>query len=366
MTPDDSPPAPPLSLALPGLRAADTLRVAAWWAVALASSWWMLGQLASVLRPLLLAVFAAYLLLPYYSRLRLRLPAPVALALIAGVTTALLVGLGLAVYTSLLSLKSELPALERAAERLAGATSKYLDDHLPEQLAVYVRGPADAKVGDWLAAAVGTAVVVAVNATAGGLIEVATAGLYLLFILLESERFPHRVRAAYPPARAEGILHVAGRINAAIVGYMRAKVLSSFALAAPVWLLLSAFGVRFALLWAVLTFACNFIPYLGSVVSYTLPAAFAFLQFGLGPTPLAAAILLLVTHATLAAAVEPLILGRAVGISPLVILAALSVWGLLWGLPGAFLAVPLTVVMKIVCENVAATRPLARLLGGAG
>jgi AI-2 transport protein TqsA len=53
-----------------------------------------------------------------------------------------------------------------------------------------------------------------------------------------------------------------------------------------------------------------------------------------------------------------------VGLSPLVILAALSVWGLVWGLPGMFLAVPLTVVVKIVCENIEATRPVARLLSG--
>ena len=48
----------------------------------------------------------------------------------------------------------------------------------------------------------------------------------------------------------------------------------------------------------------------------------------------------------------------------LVILAALSVWGLLWGLPGMFLAVPLTVVMKIIFENIEVTRPMARLLSG--
>jgi AI-2 transport protein TqsA len=78
----------------------------------------------------------------------------------------------------------------------------------------------------------------------------------------------------------------------------------------------------------------------------------------------AAAVLLAVWHGLSASVIEPMILGRAVGLSPLVILAALSVWGLLWGLPGMFLAVPLTVVLKIVFENIEATRPVARLLSG--
>jgi AI-2 transport protein TqsA len=92
--------------------------------------------------------------------------------------------------------------------------------------------------------------------------------------------------------------------------------------------------------------------------------AFAFLQYDVGWRPVAMAGVLLAVHVGSATVAEPMILGRAVGLSPLVILAALSVWGMLWGLPGMFLAVPLTVVVKIVCEHIEATRPVARLLSG--
>ena len=124
------------------------------------------------------------------------------------------------------------------------------------------------------------------------------------------------------------------------------------------------FGVKFSFLWAVLTFLCNFIPYVGSVVAYSLPVAFAFLQFDIGYRPVTVAVLVLLCHVLTAAVVEPTVIGRAVGLSPLVILAALSMWGLVWGLPGMFLAVPLTVMLKLVFENLDATRPLARLLSG--
>jgi AI-2 transport protein TqsA len=289
------------------------------------------------------------------------MPAPLAIGLLAGVTTGGLVALALAVYASLLGLADELPNIQaRSAELIRGLTD--WAKGLP-----YV-GPAveqqEVPEGQ-LAQQVGYATLQVVNRAGGVLVEAAAAGLYLLFLLLESARFPDRVRAAYPPEQAEHILNVFGRINSAIISYLKAKVKSGLVLAIPVGLILALLGVRFALLWAVLTFLCNFIPYIGTVVAYVLPVAFAFL---LTPEPLwrpiTAAALLAVWHGVSASVIEPMILGRAVGLSPLVILAALSVWGLLWGLPGMFLAVPLTVVLKIVFENIEATRPLARLLSG--
>jgi AI-2 transport protein TqsA len=328
--------------------------------VVVAGSWWLLGELAAVLRPFLLAVFLGYVLMPYYSRLRERLPAPVAIGLLAGVTTAVLVALAFAVYASLLSLADELPQIRNQSAEMAHRAARWVRE-LP-----FV-GPAvgEPRVPeDQLADRLTTVLLRVVNVAGGALVEAAAAGLYLLFLLLESARFPARVRAAYPPEQAEHILHLFGRINAAIISYLKAKVLSSLVLAIPAGAILAAFGVRFWLLWAVLTFLCNFVPYLGTVLAYSVPVAFAFIQYDVTWRPVTAAAVLAGWHVLSASVLEPLILGRVVGLSPLVILAALSVWGLLWGLPGMFLAVPLTVVLKIVFENIEATRPLARMLDG--
>jgi len=61
--------------------------------------------------------------------------------------------------------------------------------------------------------------------------------------------------------------------------------------------------------------------------------------------------------------VEPTLVGKGVGLSPLVILLALAFWGQCWGLIGMFLAIPLTVMLKIILENVAFTRPFAKMWG---
>ena len=202
------------------------------------------------------------------------------------------------------------------------------------------------------------------NSAADVLLEACVVALYLLFLLLEGSRFPDRVRRAYPRERAEAILDVAGQVSGAIISYLRAKVRSSLVLAVPVGLVLWAVGVKFALLWAILTFLCNFIPYIGSVVAYTLPVGFAFLLYGVRWEPVAAAVLVLACHVTSASVVEPMIIGKAVGLSPLVILASLAFWGLLWGIAGMFLAVPLTVVAMIVMDHFDSTRSVARLFRG--
>jgi AI-2 transport protein TqsA len=185
-----------------------------------------------------------------------------------------------------------------------------------------------------------------------------------MFLLLEASLLPDRVRRAYPPERAEQILKIAGEVNEAIARYLKAKVQASLALAVPVGLVLWLVGVKFALLWAILTFLCNFIPYLGSVIAYSLPVGFAFLLFGVSWESVTTAVLLLGCHVGSASVLEPTIIGKAVGLSPLVILGSLAFWGLLWGLPGMFLAVPLTVVVMIGMEHFEQTQPIARLFKG--
>jgi AI-2 transport protein TqsA len=340
-------------------RDSDSLRIAAQAILALAAGWWLLGQFASVLRPLLIAVFLCYVLLPSYSRLRRRrVPVSVAVGLLAGSAIVLLLLIGLFVYGNALNLAEEGPVLQAQAVKMFQDTHRAIGATFPEMMA----SANTKRPEEYLAEKMPLLLQGAVNVALGGLIEAAVAGLYLLFLLLGAERLPNRVRAAYAPERAEQLLHVAGRINSAIISYLKAKCLSSLVFAVPVWLVLMFCGVKFAMLWAVITFICNFIPYIGSAIAYSLPVAFALLQFGGSSWAFVVAFALLAIHLVCATLIEPLMLGRAVGLSPLVVLAALAVWGLVWGLPGMVLAVPLTVVAKIVMENFEATRPIAKLV----
>jgi AI-2 transport protein TqsA len=328
--------------------------------VAAAAGWFLLDRLAVVLRPLLTAVFLAYILMPYHTRLRQHVSGVASLLLLGSATALVLVVLGLAVYASVLGLQEELPQLQARAVEVIREIDAGVAARVPWLTG---RPPDGRQAKERLAQQAARLAEPVLNAAATAILEACVVGLYLLFLLMEASRFPERVRNAYPPERAEEILRVAGQVSAAVVSYLKAKVKSSLVLAVPVGLVLWGFGVKFALLWAVLTFLCNFIPYIGSVVAYTLPTGFAFLQLDLGWRPVGVAVGLLTCHLLSASVIEPMILGQAVGLSPLVILGSLAFWGLLWDIPGMFLAVPLTAVAVIVMEHFAFTRPVARLLG---
>lgn len=342
-------------------RTPSTLRTITFILVGAAAGWYLMLQLAPVLRPLLTAAFLAYVLMPYHSRLRYRVGTPASLIILAGSTAGVLVALALLTYASILALSDDLPRLQERASDLSAQVEQFLAAHAPWALPNVDGKPAQTRINDL----VGQVARPVLNVAANAALEACVVALYLLFLLLEGSRLPDRVRKAYPAARAEEILNVAGAVNAAVISYLRAKVKSSLVLAIPVGLVLWIVGVKFALLWMVLTFLCNFIPYIGTVVAYCLPVGFAFLWYGVATwEPWAAAGLLLACHGASAAVGEPMIIGNAVGVSPLVILGSLAFWGLLWGIPGMFLAVPLTVVAILVMDHFEQTRPVARLLKG--
>ena len=172
------------------------------------------------------------------------------------------------------------------------------------------------------------------------------------------------MRAAFADEQAESIFATVGSINAAMASYLKVKVKVNLVLAVPVMLILWVCGVKLVILWGALTFFANFVPYLGSVVACALPILFAFLDLDFGWQPFAVAVLLPAVHASVAYLIEPAMTGKAVDLSPLVVLIALSFWGLCWGLTGMVLAVPLTAMLKIILRSAPGTRPIAGLMGG--
>jgi AI-2 transport protein TqsA len=365
-------PSPP-----PRRRDVETLRTIAAIVIIACGSWWLLGQFAAVLRPLFLAVFLAYVLMPTVMRFRKTMPGLIGVVALTGLTAGVIGVMALITYSNLLSIQNEFPKIQKRAVELARDGGVYVEKNLPwlvpdrgeptEERTDRPVGPVKPaekpevamteQLVNFARTTAGSAAVVAASAVG----EAVVAGLYLFFLLLEISRFPERVRSAYSAERADQILQVFGRISGAIIGYLKAKVISGMILALCAAIVLWGFGVKFVFLWAVFTFLCNFIPYIGSVLGYGLPAAFAGLMLDGTVKPIACATVLLVVHVFLATVGEPMLIGKAVGLSPLIILIALTMWGSIWGLPGMFLAVPLTMVVLIVLDNIPSTRSFARL-----
>jgi predicted PurR-regulated permease PerM len=90
----------------------------------------------------------------------------------------------------------------------------------------------------------------------------------------------------------------------------------------------------------------------------------AFLQFGSVGLALVVLAVLSLSHFVLTDIVETVMLGHSLNLSPFVMLVALTFWGLLWGIAGLFLAVPLTGAFAIACRNVAGLEWLADVMQG--
>ena len=149
-----------------------------------------------------------------------------------------------------------------------------------------------------------------------------------------------------------------------ISGYLVVKFLLSAATGIGVSIILLSFGVELAVLLGLLTFLLNFIPNVGSLVATLLPVPLILLEYGVGGTLVGVVVLSMVLQGTVGNVIEPRLMGESMDLHPVTILVFLMFWGLVWGVAGMFLAVPITAVMKITLSRFIPTRPVAELMAG--
>ena len=191
--------------------------------------------------------------------------------------------------------------------------------------------------------------------------------LYAIFLLVERRGFETKLSNLSPdPQRVARIRELIRVINRRIGSYLALKTVLSLLLGAVCWIIMALSGLDFALLWAVLTALLNFVPYIGSALGVLLPGLMAIVQFAeLGPV-VWLLVWLTVAHFMIGNFLDPYVMGNSLNLSPFAILISLAVWSELWGVPGAFLAVPITSIMTIVLCEFSGTRPIAVLLSKSG
>lgn len=319
----------------------------------------LLREFQAVLKPLLVAVFLGYLVRPGHDRLHTRwgLPSSLAYLLLLLATLGLLFGLGILVYSNIEEVVIKLPfyqaRLEQAVQGLLA--------HMPFD--VSREGPILQELFGQESSRRGMqALRDALGPFLGFLGALAITFVYLVFLILEKVAFPYRLFLALGEAEGQRVLAVMGSINRAISEYLAVKTFVSFLAGALSVVVLAAFRVDFFLTWGILIFLFNYIPYLGSLVATILPVAMAFINLEIWAA-LVVAVLLLGIQALIGSFIEPRLAGDRLGVSPLLILLSLAFWGVVWGIVGMILAVPLLMVLKIVLENIRATRPIATLMG---
>ena len=182
------------------------------------------------------------------------------------------------------------------------------------------------------------------------------------FILFESVEIGTKMRVAFA-GRVE-IVSSLGQGAGTVQRYLAIKTGASAITGLLVGLIGFAMGLDFYVLWGVLAFLLNYVPSIGSIVAAVPAVALALVQLGPG-WAVALALGYLAINLTIGNFIEPRILGRRLGLSPLVVILSLLFWGWVWGPAGMLLSVPMTVVVKLLLELSPDMRWLGVLLGPA-
>ena len=188
--------------------------------------------------------------------------------------------------------------------------------------------------------------------------------IFMVFFLLEAVFFKKKLDMAFEGPQASQIKKMSTDIMTQVTRYLSIKFIISVVNGVLVGIGLKIVGVEFPIVWGVIQFVVNFIPNLGSIAVGVAATAFSLIQFWPNPAPIiATALIMLIINLILGSFLDPKIMGDNLGLSPLVVLISLLIWGYLWGFTGLIIAVPMMVIIKIICENIPMLEPVSILLG---
>lgn len=168
------------------------------------------------------------------------------------------------------------------------------------------------------------------------------------------------------PAQRESARDVIARIRFSMERYLLTQTVISVIITVLTYITLRIIGLENALFWSFLIFFLNYIPTIGSIIAAVLTTAVALVQFPELPQVVAVAVGVSVWQFVIGNFLQPRMTGESLNLSAVVVLLALAIWGAIWGIAGAFLAAPLTVMLMIVLAQFSSTRWIAILLSADG
>jgi predicted PurR-regulated permease PerM len=190
---------------------------------------------------------------------------------------------------------------------------------------------------------------------------------YFIFILAGRRHAKQKLaNLSDSPSGAKSLEAAIRHIAADIETYLWVQTVTGVMIAAASALVMYAVGLNEALFWTIVLFLLCYIPMIGVTVGSIVPALFALLQF---PTWWQAVVVfggIQIAAFVVGNFIYPRMQAESQNIDPVATLFSLAFWGFLWGITGAFLAVPLTLMVMMICAYFPRTRWVAVLLSNDG
>lgn len=184
--------------------------------------------------------------------------------------------------------------------------------------------------------------------------------IVMIFVLAESGSYAHKVTEVLKVRGPD--LNRFRSISQDIQKYLGIKTAASAATGILATFTCVLFKIDFPLLWGLVAFLFNYVPAIGSILAGIPPVVLGLILHGFWPAVGVMACYLIV-NVSIGNFLEPMLLGKRFGISTVIVILSVLFWGFIWGPVGMLLAVPLTMLVKVMLDNSSDLRWISALMG---
>ncbi|MEJ8801862.1 AI-2E family transporter [Pontibacter sp. H249] len=317
------------------------------------------------LYPVVMALLFAYLLYPVVKQLeQWGVPRIFANFLTIITSMAMLVGLLLLLYKQLGAFLGDFPDLQGKAMANLDRLQHSLESTF---------GIRTSRDNHWLQDQVtaafefsGDFIRKAFMATTNTVTKFALMPVYIFLMLYYRNKLERFIYRLTPPATHDNTSRIIFQISHVTRHYMAGVVIVIMILCVINTFGLWIIGIEYALLLGILSAIMNFIPYFGTLIGGAIPLFYTLVIQGEPNRALGVIILFILIQFTENNILTPTITGSKVNINPLFTILSIIIGGMIWGLPGMFVSIPLMGMLKIYCDNKPDLQAFSFLLGTEG
>lgn len=185
----------------------------------------------------------------------------------------------------------------------------------------------------------------------------------LYFVILLAGMTNYQEYISYVVKDDQRFINEIASLQRSVSTYMTIKVIVSATTGIITGIICMLFGLKFAVFFGFLTFLLNFIPSIGSIIATMPPFLMAIIQFDTFQPAIIILIILGVLQMTIGNFIEPKIMGDRLRLNTVTVIFGLVFWGIIWGIPGMLLSVPLLVILKLIFAYSDSLSVIARIMG---
>ena len=317
---------------------------------------WGIWRFWGVATPFVAAIIVAFILTPFVDLLVNKLKFPrllavlVSVVLILAVLVGIIAGIAYFAVTQLTSLLGEIMEYASNFDQFIDMILGYLQKlRLPE----YVIEFADniLQQGDSFVTSFLQRVLTSLVSISLGAVDIVVVVILTVYFTLDGRTIIRSIENLLPGRAGESFDRVLDDVNQLTWKYVRSRVILSLGMGVVTYLGLLIMGIKYALLFALISFILDFIPYFGSLLAGALEIFYALLTGSLG-LAIAVAIFVLVVQQIEGNIATPKISGDATGIHPITIMFALLACNVLWGPFGMLISTPIAIIVKTILSEV--------------